>query len=154
MESFCQRKALDAFFCYAYRIFEKQILPLLTGGTKRFVAIILPALLPILLQHRQISGYVVRGEREKEDISITRQGIMRLYERIDRAVLESDCGCDFHSINRRGRHTIATFMNNAALDEKTIESQLGHYDVRFTRRRYMNAQAGRTQHGTIGGLCY
>ena len=31
-------------------------------------------------------------------------------------------------------------MNNAALDEKTIESQLGHYDVRFTRQRYMNAQ--------------
>ena len=32
-------------------------------------------------------------------------------------------------------------MNHAALDEKTIESQLGHYDVRFTRQRYMNAQA-------------
>ncbi|MBE5787534.1 MAG: site-specific integrase [Clostridiales bacterium] len=103
--------------------------------------IILPALLPILLQHRQISGYVVRGEREKEDIPITRQGIKRLYERIDRAVKDSGCGVDFRSINRRGHHTIATFMNNAALDEKTIESQLGHYDVRFTRQRYMNAQA-------------
>ena len=32
-------------------------------------------------------------------------------------------------------------MNHAALDEKTIERQLGHYDVRFTRQRYMNAQA-------------
>ena len=191
-----ESQTIEAFTEKEYRIFEKQILPVLTGGTKLFAAItlytgmrrgeicalrwedidfqcgrihvtkavswpgqnqgvikspktkngvrhpiILPALLPILLQHRQISGYVVRGEREKEDIPITRQEIKRLYERIDRAVLESGCGCDFHSINRRGRHTIATFMNNAALDEKTIESQLGHYDVRFTRRHYMNAQA-------------
>lgn len=103
--------------------------------------IILPGLLPILMQHRQISGYLIRSEREKEDIPITRQGLKRLYDRIDRAVKESGCNCDFSSLNRRCRHTIATFMNNAALDEKTIESQLGHYDVRFTRRRYMNAQA-------------
>ena len=32
-------------------------------------------------------------------------------------------------------------MNHAALDEKTIESQLGHYDVRFNRERCMNEQA-------------
>ena len=63
-----------------------------------------------------------------------------LYDRIDKAV--KLCGIDFDikSINRRGRHTMATFMNNAELDDKTIESQLGHYDVRFTRQRYMNAQ--------------
>jgi len=111
-----------------------------THNGVRHPIIILP-LLVILLQYRKEQGYVIQGERAKEDAPITRQGIKRLYERIDRAVTDSGCGIDFHSINRRGRHTIATFMNNAALDEKTIESQLGHYDVRFTRQRYMNAQA-------------
>lgn len=103
--------------------------------------IILLPFLAILEQFQQEEGYVIQGERPRQDSPITRQGIKRLYERIDKAVLDSGCGMDFHSINRRGRHTIATFMNNAALDEKTIESQLGHYDVRFTRQRYMNAQA-------------
>ena len=103
--------------------------------------IIMLPLLKILQQHRQEGGYVIQGERAREDTPITRQGIKWLYERIDRAVQESGCGVDFHSINQRDRHTIATFMNNAALDEKNIESQLGHYDVRFTRQRYMNAQA-------------
>ena len=111
-----------------------------THNGVRHPIIILP-LLVILLQYRKEQGYVIQGERAKEDAPITRQGIKRLYERIDRAVTDSGCGIDFHSLNRRGRHTIATFMNNAALDEKTIESQLGHYDVRFTRQRYMNAQA-------------
>ena len=31
-------------------------------------------------------------------------------------------------------------MNNAELDERTIISQLGHYNIQFTRERYMNAQ--------------
>ena len=42
--------------------------------------------------------------------------------------------------NRQERHTMATFMNNACLDDKTIEGQIGHYDASFTRRRYMNPQ--------------
>ena len=63
---------------------------------------------------------------KKEDAPITRQGIKRLYERIDRAVTDSGCGIDFHSLNRRGRHTIATFMNNAALDEKTFAAWKTH----------------------------
>ncbi len=35
---------------------------------------------------------------------------------------------------------MATFMNNACLDDKTIEGQIGHYAASFTRRRYMNPQ--------------
>ena len=38
-------------------------------------------------------------------------------------------------------------MNNAALNDKTIESQLGHYDARFTRERYMNAQEKQIERG-------
>ena len=86
-------------------------------------------------------AYLIRGQREKEDEPITRQGIKRLYDRIEDAVKESGIAFDFKRINRRGRHTIATFMNNAALDDKTIESQLGHKNARFTRERYMNVQA-------------
>lgn len=70
-----------------------------------------------------------------------------MYERIGKATMESGIDFDFGNINRRGRHTVATFMNNAELDEKTIESQLGHYDIRFTRERYMNAQAKQEQRG-------
>ena len=62
-------------------------------------------------------------------------------------VKESGIDFDFANINRRGRHTIATFMNNAALDDKTIESQLGHYNARFTRERYMNAQEKQIERG-------
>ena len=32
--------------------------------------------------------------------------------------------------------TVTTFMNNAEVDDKAIESQLGHDDARFTRQRY------------------
>ena len=103
--------------------------------------IILPQLLCVLNLYKQESGYLIRGQREKEDEPITRQGIKRLYDRIEYAVKESGIAFDFKRINRRGRHTIATFMNNAALDDKTIESQLGHKNARFTRERYMNAQA-------------
>ena len=31
-------------------------------------------------------------------------------------------------------------MNNADVDEKTITSQIGHHDIAFTRKIYMNAQ--------------
>ncbi len=31
-------------------------------------------------------------------------------------------------------------MNNAELDTKTIERQLGHYNIQFARKVYMNAQ--------------
>ncbi len=102
--------------------------------------VILPQLLFILKQHQQKNGYLIHGQRTTEDEPISRQGIKRLYERIEMAVKESGIEFDFRSINRRGRHTVATFMNNAELDERTIISQLGHYNIQFTRERYMNAQ--------------
>ncbi|MBE5769743.1 MAG: hypothetical protein E7336_00050 [Clostridiales bacterium] len=95
-----------------------------THNGVRHPIIILP-LLVILLQYRKEQGYVIQGERAKEDTPITRQGIKRLYERIDRAVVDSGCGVDFHSLNRRGRHTIATFMNNAALIRKLAVPHCG-----------------------------
>ena len=109
--------------------------------------VMIPQLLMILNQYRQEKGFVICGQRPKENEPITRQGIKRLYERIEKAVKDSGMDVDFKSINRRGRHTVATFMNNAELDDKTIESQLGHYDVRFTRQRYMNAQDKQIRRG-------
>ena len=109
--------------------------------------VIIPQLLFILKGQQQESGYLIRGQRAKEDKPITEQAIKNLYDRIGRAIADSGIEFDFSSINRRGRHTIATFMNNAEIDEKTIESQLGHYDVRFTRERYMNAQAKQEERG-------
>ncbi len=109
--------------------------------------VIIPQLLLILKEHQQESGYLIRGQRAKEDKPITEQAIKNLYDRIGKAIADSDIEFDFSSINRRGRHTIATFMNNAEIDEKTIESQLGHHDVRFTRERYMNAQAKQEERG-------
>lgn len=38
-------------------------------------------------------------------------------------------------------------MNNAGLDDKTIEGQIGHYDANFTRRRYMNPQMEQMRSG-------
>lgn len=107
----------------------------------------IPQLLMILNQYRQEKGFVICGQRPKENEPITRQGIKRLYERIEKAVNDSGIDFDIKSINRRGRHTVATFMSNAELDDKTIESQLGHYDVRFTCQRYMNAQDKQIQRG-------
>ena len=48
-------------------------------------------------------------------------------------------------VDRTGRHTVATFMNNADVDEKTITSQIGHHDIAFTRKQYMNAQMRQMQ---------
>lgn len=103
--------------------------------------VIMPQLLFILKRYQRKSGYLIRGQRSKKDEPITGQALKNLYDRIEKAIKESGIDFDFKSINRRGRHTMATFMNNAELDNKTIESQIGHYDVRFTRERYMNAQA-------------
>ena len=99
--------------------------------------VILPQLVVILEADRRSEGYVIHGAQSTKDEPITRQGMKRLYERVE-SVMQS-CGIDFQFSNRRGRHTIATFMNNANVDDKTIESQLGHYSADFTRRQYMNA---------------
>lgn len=103
--------------------------------------VILPQLLFILKRHARQSGYLIKGRRPTgKDEPITEQALKNLYDRIDKATQESGITFDFRSFNRRGRHTVATFMNNADLDDKTIESQLGHYNADFTRQTYMNAQ--------------
>ena len=109
--------------------------------------VIIPQLFFILKRHQQETGFLIHGQRSKEDKPITEQALKNLYDRIGKATAESGIAFDFGSINRRGRHTIATFMNNADVDEKTIESQLGHHKVEFTRERYMNAQAKQEQRG-------
>ncbi len=109
--------------------------------------VILPQLYLILDRYKQKNGYVIHGQKAMADEPISRQGIKRLYERIENTVRESGISFDFRSINRRGRHTFATFMNNAKLDDKTIESQLGHYDAKFTRERYMNSQDKQIERG-------
>lgn len=109
--------------------------------------IIMPQLFFILKRHQKETGYLIHGMRSSEDKPITGQAVKSLYDRIDKAIKESRIDFDFRSINRRGRHTIATFMNNAGLDEKTIESQLGHYDIQFTRKQYMNAQDKQEERG-------
>ena len=42
---------------------------------------------------------------------------------------------------------MATFMNNAGLDDKTIEGQIWHYAASFTRRRCMNPQLEQMRSG-------
>lgn len=109
--------------------------------------VIMPQLLFILKGQAKESGYLIRGERSKEDEPITNQGMKRLYGRIKAAVEESGIDFDISCLNRRGRHTMATLMNNAGVDDKTIEDQLGHYDADFTRQRYMNPQRKQVERG-------
>lgn len=109
--------------------------------------VIMPQLSFILNANKQKSGYLIHGERAKEDEPITNQGHKRLMERIAIAIQESGIDFDFRSLNRRGRHTFATLMNNAGLDDKTIEDQMGHYSADFTRKRYSNSQNKQVERG-------
>ena len=74
---------------------------------------------------------------------VTHQVMTRMRERINR--IAQNNGVEFLFGNRIGRHTMATFMNNADVDEKTITSQIGHHDIAFTRKQYMNAQMRQMQ---------
>ena len=38
-------------------------------------------------------------------------------------------------------------MNNAQVDDKTVQSQMGHYNAAFTRQRYMNPQEEQIEQG-------
>lgn len=107
--------------------------------------VIMPQLRDILLESRQPSGYLIRGKRCKQDEPISNMGIQRLNERI--ALAASSMGIDIKLGNRRGRHTMTTLMNNAGLDDKTIENQVGHYSAEFTRRQYMDHQAKQVERG-------
>ena len=79
-----------------------------------------------------------KGASDKGEQVATHQVMTRMRERINRIAQAN--GVDFLFGNRIGRHTVATFMNNADVDEKTITSQIGHHDIAFTRKQYMNAQ--------------
>ena len=43
--------------------------------------------------------------------------------------------------------TVDILMNNAGIDDKTIENQVGHYSAEFTRRQYMNHQSKQVERG-------
>ena len=101
--------------------------------------VIMPQLMPILKAHAQPSGYLIRGQRSKDNTPASHETMTRLNERIKKA--EAAAGMEHVFGNRRGRHTIATLMNNADIDSKTIENQLGHYSAAFTSRQYMDSQA-------------
>ncbi|MBQ4074696.1 MAG: site-specific integrase [Clostridia bacterium] len=103
--------------------------------------VIIPQLAAILERHHKKSGYLIQGARAKKEAPATNQTVIRLNERIGNEAAKHGIAFYRGSLNRNSRATVATFMNNAALDEKTIESQLGHHDIRFTRQRYMKAQA-------------
>lgn len=107
--------------------------------------VIIPQLREILLECRQPSGYLIHGKRNKADEPISNMGIHRMNERI--ALLTKSLGIETTLGNRRGRHTMSTLMNNAGIDDKTIENQVGHYSAEFTRRQYMNHQSKQVERG-------
>ena len=107
--------------------------------------VIIPQLREILLECRQPSGYLIHGKRNKADEPISNMGIHRMNERI--ALLTKSLGIEPTLGNRRGRHTMSTLMNNAGIDDKTIENQVGHYSAEFTRRQYMNHQSKQVERG-------
>lgn len=107
--------------------------------------VIIPQLREILLECRQPFGYLIRGKRNKADEPISNMAIQRLNERI--YLTAQSVGINIKFGNRRGRHTMTTLMNNAGIDDKTIENQFGHYSAEFTRRQYMNHQTKQVERG-------
>lgn len=117
--------------------------PKTTNGERDIV--IIPQLREILLEQYEPSGYLIRGKRSKEDEPISNMGIQRMNQRIEQAA--QSMGITVKLGNRRGRHTMSTLMNNAGIDDKTIENQVGHYSAEFTRRQYMNHQTKQVERG-------
>ena len=109
--------------------------------------VILPQLGEILAANKQPSGYLIQGKRDRGDEPITNQAIQRMNQRIHQIAAANDIPVELG--NRRGRHTVATLMNNAGIDDKTIENQMGHYSAEFTRRQYMNSQTKQIERGMI-----
>lgn len=108
-----------------------------TENGKRCIVII-PPLLDILKEAKRESGYLIYGENEGNNTPISDTGITCLNERIH--LTEEKEGVTARFSNKRARHTWATFMNNAQVDSKTIQAQMGHYNIDFTRKQYMNPQ--------------
>lgn len=89
--------------------------------------------------------YIISGPRSDASMPATHEVMTRMRQRINRTAKALGLSVQFG--NRRRRHTMATFMNNAGLDDKTIEGQIRHYDANFTRRRYMNPQMEQMRSG-------
>lgn len=109
----------------------------------RRIIIMVPQLYALLSTAERTGRYLIHSPRSEGDKVVTHQVMTRMRERINRIAREN--GVDFLFGNRIGRHTVATFMNNADVDEKTITSQIGHHDIQFTRKQYMNAQMRQMQ---------
>ncbi len=109
----------------------------------RRVIIMLPQLYALLINAERTGTYLIHSPRAPGNKIVTHQVMTRMRERINRIAQAN--GVDFSFGNRIGRHTVATFMNNADVDEKTITSQIGHHDIQFTRKQYMNAQMRQMQ---------
>jgi len=111
------------------------------NGKNRYLVII-PQLYVFLQLHRKESGYLIHNKRlNEDDAPLSNEGLKRLYQRIEKAVKEKNINFDCSRFNNRQRHNVATLMNNAEIDAKTVENQIGHHSIDFTQNRYMSAQA-------------
>lgn len=106
---------------------------------------IIPQLLVILSEQYCTEGYVLTSPRQKPGEPMSHQAVKRLNDRINDAL--SANGCEVRFLSHKARHTVATFMNNAGVDDVSITSTIGHSDASFTRRQYMNHQAKQVQRG-------
>ena len=109
----------------------------------RRIIIMLPQLHALLESAERTGPYLIHSPTAPGYDVVSHQVMTRMRERINRIAQAN--GVDFLFGNRIGRHTVATFMNNADVDEKTITSQIGHHDIQFTRKQYMNAQMRQMQ---------
>lgn len=105
--------------------------------------VILRQLRKILENAKKDGLYIIHGVRAQGDQPASHEVMKRMRERINKIAAKN--GVDFHFGNRQGRHTMATFMNNAEMDDKSITGQIGHYDISFTQKQYMNAQMKQTR---------
>lgn len=106
---------------------------------------IIPQLMLVLSEQYQTDGYVLVSPRQSPNEPMTHQGVKRLNERVNNKAEE--LGLSVRFLSHRARHTVATFMNNAGVDDVSITSTIGHSDIAFTKRQYMNHQAKQVQRG-------
>ena len=109
------------------------------------VVYIIPQLLGVLREQRKSSGYILTSPRQKTDSPMSHQAVKRLNERVNNAAEKNHVSVRF--LSHRARHTVATFMNNAGVDDITITSTIGHSDAAFTKRQYMNKQQEQLKRG-------
>lgn len=106
---------------------------------------IIPQLLVVLSEQYCTEGYVLTSPRQKPGEPMSHQAVKRLNDRINNALVSNDCSVRF--LSHKARHTVATFMNNAGVDDVSITSTIGHSDASFTRRQYMNRQDRQVKRG-------